>query len=129
MKIFEKFLTVVKDDLDELDHVNNVRYVQWVQDIAKEHWFLNSTKTLNKDYFWVLLSHHIEYKSSAVLGDIIKLKTYVKNFEGVKSIRMVEMFHSETNKLIVKSQTIWCLIDRKTLRPTRVTDEIGQLFN
>ncbi len=129
MQIFEKLITVTKDDLDELNHVNNVRYVKWVNDVAKEHWLQNASEDICKEYFWVLISHNIEYKNSALLNDIIKLKTYVIKTEGVTSTRIVEMYHNKTQKLLIKSETKWCLMSSKTLRPTRINLEIVNLFN
>jgi acyl-CoA thioester hydrolase len=129
MQIFEKLITVTKDDLDELNHVNNVRYIKWVNDVAKEHWLQNALEYICKEYFWVLISHHIEYKNSALLNDIIKLKTYVIKTEGVTSTRIVEMYHNKTQKLLIKSETKWCLMSSKTLRPTRINSEIANLFN
>lgn len=129
MQVFEKLITVSKEDIDELNHVNNVRYVQWIQDIAKEHWFQNSNDDLNTKYFWIVVRHHIEYKASAVLNDCILLKTFVTKSEGVKSTRVVEMFHSETNKLIVRSETVWCLMDAVFKRPSRIPQEVKNLFN
>ena len=75
MQIFEKTITVSKDDIDDLNHVNNVRYVQWIQDIAKEHWLTYVTKDILEAYSWFLVNHFIEYKSQALLGD----KTSFKN--------------------------------------------------
>ena len=66
MQIFEQSITVTQDDLDDLNHVNNVRYVQWVQDIAKAHWMQNTSEDILDSYFWVVVSHHIEYKGSAI---------------------------------------------------------------
>ncbi len=129
MQIFKKLITVIQDDLDELNHVNNVRYVKWVNDVAKEHWQSNASADMLKEYFWVLLSHHIEYKSSAILNDVVKLKTYVIKAEGVTSTRIVEMFSNKTNNLLVKSETHWCLMSSKTIRPTRINSEIANLFN
>ncbi len=128
MTTFEAFRTVVKDDLDELLHVNNMRYVQWVQYLAKDHWISATTPLQQKENVWVLLSHHIEYKSSAVLHDEIHLKTYVKRSKGVTSPRIVEMYHKDTNKLIVKSETNWCLLDGTTKKPKRITAEIVNVF-
>ena len=129
MQVFEKTITVSKDDLDDLNHVNNVRFVQWVQDIAKEHWLtFVSDEVLNK-YSWFLVNHFIEYKSQALLGDNLLLKTFVPNVEGVSTIRHVEITNVKTNKLIVSSKAKWCLIDSKTQRPTRITPEIANLFN
>ncbi len=129
MKIFEKTITVSEDDLDDLNHVNNVRYVQWVQDIAKAHWLTYVSKDILDTYSWFLVNHFIEYKSQALLGDQLLLKTYVPKVEGVSTTRHVEIINVKTNKLIVKSKTKWCLIDSKTQRPTRITTEIAELFN
>ena len=128
MTVFEAFRTVVNDDLDELLHVNNVRYVQWIQDLAKDHWISATTPLQQKENIWVLLSHHIEYKSSAVLHDEIHLKTYVTRSKGVTSTRIVEMHHKDTDKLIVNSETNWCLLDGTTKKPKRITAEIVNVF-
>lgn len=129
MPIYTKEITVCKNDLDELNHVNNVRYVQWIQDIAKEHWFKNSTKEMNLTYFWVIASHHIEYKRSALLNDKITLKTYIEKTEGSFSTRIVEMYNTNTKKLLVKAKTNWCLMHIETKKSTIIPQEIINLFN
>jgi acyl-CoA thioester hydrolase len=129
MQIFEKIITVTNEDLDELNHVNNVRYIEWANAIAKEHWEQNTTKDIRENFFWVVISHFIEYKSSALLGDIIKLKTYIRKTEGAKSTRVVEMYNAKTEKLIVKSETIWCFINSNNSNPSRITSEIASLFD
>ncbi|WP_299368421.1 thioesterase family protein [Winogradskyella sp.] len=128
MQTFEKTITVSNEDLDQLNHVNNVRYVQWVQDMAEAHWLQNTTKTILDKYFWVLVSHHIDYKNQAVLGDVLKLKTYVSKSEGLFSFRQVEIYNTFNDKLIVASETKWCLISAASKRPTRITPEIIALF-
>ena len=128
MQIFEKTITVSKEDLDQLNHVNNVRYVQWVQDMAEAHWLQNVTVDILDNYFWVLVSHHIDYKNQAVLGDVLKLKTYVSKSEGFFSIRSVDIYNTSNDKLIVKSETKWCFMSLVTKRPTRIPIEIITLF-
>ncbi|WP_179345264.1 acyl-CoA thioesterase [Winogradskyella ursingii] len=129
MQEFTKTITVTKNDLDELNHVNNVRYVQWVQDIAEAHWLSKVSDDILEHYFWVLVSHHIEYKSQAVLGDTLQLKTYVSKSEGVTSIRHVEIINIKDNKLMVTSETKWCFMNTKTKRPARISTEIAELFD
>lgn len=129
MQSFESQITVSQDDLDNLNHVNNVRYVQWVQDVAEKHWNENATPQMLSDYFWILLKHNIEYKNPAVLGDEILLKTYIKESGGVTCVRMVEIFNKNTNKLLAVSETKWCLVSQKNMRPSRITDEIRLLFS
>lgn len=128
MKTYEEIKVVTISDIDELNHVNNVRYVQWVQDIAKAHWFKASTDEMNQNYVWVVTNHNIAYKSSALLGDQLIIKTYVEKSEGITSIRIVEMYHKDTKKLIVKAATKWCLLNAKTLKPSRITEDIKTLF-
>lgn len=129
MQTFEKIITVSEEDLDQLNHVNNVRYVQWVQDIAEAHWLQNVTKDILDNYFWVLISHQIEYKSEATLGDQLKIKTFVSKSEGVTSIRHVEISNLNTNKIATISETKWCFMDIKTKRPVRITPTVASLFD
>ncbi len=129
MQVFEQTITVTQNDLDELNHVNNVRYVQWINDVSKAHWYNKATPDMLKSYVWVVLKHHIDYKNAAFFNDMIKLKTYVILTKGVKSIRVVEMYNENTNKLLVKSETNFCLLTKATLKPTRIPEEISNLFN
>ena len=128
MTVFELTHTVISEDLDDLMHVNNVRYVQWVQDIAMAHWEAATTPLQQHDNIWVLVSHHIDYKAAAKLNDEIHLKTYVTRSEGVTSTRLVEIYLKGTKRLIVESETKWCLLDALTKKPKRITAEIVDVF-
>ena len=129
MQIFEYSIRVTEDDLDQLNHVNNVRYVQWVQDIAGKHWNSKATPSIRDNYFWVMLSHHIKYKGEAIIGDALLLKTYINKSEGLTCTRIVEIYNSHTNKLLVHSETTWCFMSTRTKKPVRITEEIRDLFN
>ena len=124
----EKEITVSKNDLDDLNHVNNIIYIRWIQEIAKFHWESLVSNDIRKNYYWVLLEHQIKYLHPAFLGDKIKIKTYIEKTGGIKSNRIVEIYNTDTNILIVKSKTIWCLINAKSNKPSRITDEIRQAF-
>jgi len=128
MQTFEKHIVVSQDDLDNLNHVNNVRFVQWVQDIAEEHWKSKATEAIQNSYFWVLMKHTIEYKNEAILGDVLKLVTYVKKTTGVTSLRVVEIYDENTDKLIVSSETLWCFMNVQK-RPARIPQEVFDLFS
>lgn len=126
---FEKTLTVSADDLDELEHVNNVRYVQWVQDISKEHWQTCAAAEIQAAVVWVVMNHHISYKSAAKLDDQIKIHTHITESRGATCIRVVEMHNAITNTLLLRSKTEWCLLNAKSLRPTRISEEIKNVFS
>ncbi len=126
-KIFSTQRTVLPEEIDELNHVNNVVYVQWVQDIAKMHWRELIKNSSEKDFIWVVLRHEIDYKNQAKRNDVITLNTWVGETEGVKSVRYVEIY--KENTLLIRAKTIWCLLNGKTFRPTRITESILKLLS
>lgn len=126
MKTYNKNLIVTLDDLDALNHVNNVRYIEWVNHIAKTHWQKEAPTKMQNDFYWVLLSHHIDYKHQIVLGDTVTLKTYIKSCQGVKSVRVVEVLVDD--KICAYSKTKWCLIHAETNKPARITNDIISIF-
>ena len=114
--------------IDELQHVNNVVYLEWVQKISAEHWQKTIPEEVRKQMFWVVLNHNISYENPAFEGEILILKTWVKEMKGVKSVRKVEIRRKRDEKIIVKAETLWCLIDAKTKRPKRISSEIIKAF-
>ena len=123
-EIFEQRIVVHQEDLDEMMHVNNVRYLQWIQDVAKAHWEYRARPEWLEQYAWVALSHHIEYKKPAFLGDQLLVQTHVETFEGVKSHRLVRIRNEETQALLVQSSTWWCMLDKATMKPFRITSDM-----
>ena len=122
MAFFETNYTVKSSHIDELNHVNNVVYLQWIQDIANLHWTQLKKSEDTTDYVWVVIRHEIDYVGQALLGDSIVAKTWVGKTGGIRSIRHVEFY--KNNKLIVKAQTMFCLVNSKSFKPTRITDQI-----
>jgi len=115
-------LKVEESHIDNLLHVNNVVYLQWVNDISEKHWNKLASSELKEKYFWVVLRHELDYLNQAVLHDELTIKTWVGESRGVKSVRHVEIYKGET--LLLRAASTWCLIDAKTLKPTRVKDDI-----
>jgi acyl-CoA thioester hydrolase len=129
MQVFEQFRTVSVDDIDHLNHVNNIRYLEWIQGIARAHWTSITSDQQRQSNVWVVLRHEIDYKASAYVGENIHLKTYVTECMGVTSIRIVEIYNADTQKLLVKSQTKWCLTDPESKRPKRIPEDILTIFD
>jgi len=127
MNVYREERTVTTEDLDELQHVNNVRYVQWIQDISKAHWKAIVPKHIRKDMVWVVRRHDIRYKGSALLDERLALKTYIAQSEGCISTRVVEIRKMDSNKMILRSQTDWCLL-HKSGKPMTISAEIHTLF-
>ncbi|MBK8611109.1 MAG: acyl-CoA thioesterase [Chitinophagaceae bacterium] len=126
--IFEHAVLVKPEHLDNMQHVNNVVYLQWVQDAAVAHWNARADMAVREKYNWVVLRHEIDYKSPALLNDELVLKTWVYDYQGVRSIRMVQVFRKEDNKLLVAARTVWCLLNSVTGKPVRIDEEIKTVF-
>lgn len=126
MEFFEKKRKVIASEIDEYKHVNNVVYLQWMQEIANQHWLQLTKNIATPNYVWFVIRHEIDYKNQAILGDEIVIKTWVGKTEGIKSVRHFEMFKGKT--LLVTSQTTFCLLDAKTLKPKRIPKEITNLL-
>ena len=129
MKRYVKYHTVVCEDLDELNHVNNVKYIDWFQSIAKDHGNKKAQKDIIDQYYWVLIDHHIQYKKPAFLNDNLKIETFVTGISGVTSERIVEIHNTDKTQLIVLSKTTWCLMDRNSHKPKRMSHDIAQIFD
>ncbi|HKL90369.1 MAG TPA: acyl-ACP thioesterase domain-containing protein [Allomuricauda sp.] len=128
MKIYSEVFDVIPNDLDDLNHVNNIRYVEWIQDISKKHWAQVTSREIQESMIWVVRNHNITYHKSAVLGNTINISTYIRSNNGPISTRIVEIKNNNTDELLVKAITEWCLLDSKTFRPKRVPKEIQALF-
>lgn len=125
-KSFSYRLIVSEKDLDSLNHVNNVTYLQWVQNVAGKHWSTISNPDIDDKYVWVVIRHEIDYFLPAVLNDVISVITYIGDSYGIKSERFVEI--KKEDKLLAKAKTIWCLLDKKSMKPIKVPLEIMNIL-
>ncbi len=123
---FSHSFRVSARDIDAQDHVNNVAYVKWIQTVAVAHWFSATTKETREKYTWVVLRHEIDYKKQAFENEKVTVTTWVGEPTRVSWERFTEITCGE--KLLVKARSVWCLIDRETLKPTRITKELKELF-
>ncbi|MEP5612659.1 MAG: thioesterase family protein [Cyclobacteriaceae bacterium] len=126
MEVYSKTIEVKKEDLDEVNHVNNVVFLRWVQDISKEHWESKTDEQITSKMFWVVRSHHIEYKKQVFLDDQLKIKTFVNSCKGPFSERVVEFWRADER--VVTSKSNWCLLGTADQKPIRIPDEIQSLF-
>lgn len=128
LSIHQHDIVVSSKDLDELNHVNNVVYLQWVQDAASAHWNKYASQTVKEKYFWVVLRHEIDYKAPAFLNDEIIAKTWVQDYEGAKSTRIVQLLRRRDDMMLAEALTTWCLMSRQNGRPVRVGEDIKIVF-
>jgi acyl-CoA thioester hydrolase len=125
---FQYEIQVEEAHIDDLKHVNNVTYLQWTQDVAEKHWNTKTSEELREKVGWVVLNHYIEYKGPAFINDTLILKTWIQSYHGVKCERRVEVIRKKDEKVLAQAKTLWCLIDKQSHRPMRITQEITEPY-
>jgi acyl-CoA thioester hydrolase len=113
-------------DIDEQGHVNNIAFVRWVQEIAVAHWRHAANDEMLANYSWVVVRHEIDYKKPAFENEEITATTWVGEWTHVTCERFTEIHRG--NDLLVKGRTVWCMLDRETTKPTRITSELIDRF-
>ena len=117
---------VEPSDIDEQGHVNNVAFLSWIQDVAVAHWRSAATAEQQEKFSWVVVRHEIDYKRQAYLNDEITATTWVGEWSKVTCERFTEI--KRGNDLLVKSRTVWCMIDRGTAKPARIASDLVERF-
>lgn len=125
MKFSHKFF-VSETEIDAQGHVNNVAYVRWIQDVAVAHWLYFADVEQQAKFNWFVLRHEIDYKKQAFAGEEITATTWVGEPTRISWERFTEITRGED--LLVKARSVWCLIERETSKPTRITSELKELF-
>lgn len=126
---FTLHIDVVPEDIDMLGHVNNIVYLRWVQDAAIAHWSSIAPGDEQEKLIWVVRRHEIEYKKPALRGDSIVVRTWIGSASRLAFDRHTEMLRSSDMRLLALARTVWCPIDRKTGKPTDVSEQIRLLFS
>jgi acyl-CoA thioester hydrolase len=126
---FELSVSVLADDIDELGHVNNTVYLRWVQDAATAHWRAIAAPDAQAQIYWVVLRHEIDYKTAAVRGDRILLRTWVGTASRLTFERFTEIHREADDRLLAQARTLWCPVNSTSGRPTRVPPDVRGQFS
>lgn len=123
---FSHSFRATKSDIDEQGHVNNVAYVRWIQDVAVAHWFSLTDEETRRKYTWMLTRHEIDYKKQAFENEEITATTWVGEPTRITWERFTEIKRGAD--LLVQARSVWCLIDRETMKPTRINEDLREVF-
>ncbi len=124
---FSHSFTVSAAEIDAQNHVNNIAYVKWIQAVAVAHWTSVTDEEMRERLTWIVTRHEIDYKKPAFENEELEVTTWVGEPTRVIWERFTEIRRGKD--LLVKARSVWCLIDRETLKPTRITLELKELFN
>lgn len=124
---FSHSFKVLPEDIDEQGHVNNVAYLRWIQDVAVAHWRHSASEEMLAKYSWITVRHEIDYKKQAFEGEEITATTWVGEWTKVTCERFTELHRGED--LLVKSRTVWCMIDKETTKPAKISPDLIERFS
>jgi acyl-CoA thioester hydrolase len=118
-------------ECDAYGHLNNTNYARFMQESA-----FDASAALGYDSAWYMKSNcafiirasEIEYIKPVLYGDTIEVKTWVSDFRRVSSRRRYEMRSAKTGEIVCKAHSDWAFIDRTTLRPIAIPDELARAF-
>ena len=127
-KTFELSFRVQPEDIDQMGHVNNVVYLRYAQDAATAHWFASASREQVENSVWVVRRHEIDYLRPAFKDDDLLARTWVGEATGATYERFVEITRPGDNEVLARVRSVWVLLDAKTRRPRRVTDELRSRF-
>jgi acyl-CoA thioester hydrolase len=128
--VFRYTFRIQPEVIDENGHVNNVHYVQWMQDSAVRHFEALGGIPLIREIgaTWVVRSHTIEYLSPVFAGEEIEAQTWVVNLHRVRSLRRYKFVRKSDDRLVVKGETEWVLVDVNTGRPVAIPENVAKIF-
>ena len=125
--IFSYSFIVPEDAIDENGHVNNVAYVQWMQDAALRHPEAVNYKP-PETATWYAHEHRIEYLVPAFLGDELEVRTWISGARRVRLRRKYEFIRKSDGKVIVRGETDWVYVEKKTGKPIAIPADSLELF-
>jgi acyl-CoA thioester hydrolase len=123
---FSHSFRVGNEDIDQQGHVNNVAYVRWVQEVAVAHWNAVVNLETRSALTWILTRHEIDYLRQTFENDDVTATTWVGKASRVTCERFTEI--SRGGEILVRARSVWCLIDRSSLKPARISSEMRIVF-
>jgi acyl-CoA thioester hydrolase len=123
-------VTPLPADIDELEHVSNLVYLRWVLEVALSHsgalgWDHAAYRRLGAVF--VVRRHEIDYLAPVVLGDEVRVTTWVDSWKQVSCVRKTELVRARDGAVVARAATQWAFIDYAG-KPRRIPAELLELF-
>ena len=112
---------------DHFMHVNNTRYLEFLEEGRWTYFEDNSLieKLFHpKGIFPAVVNININYRRSAVAGDILRIETEVKNAEKRKFTISQKIYLKQSNQLVVDAEIMNVFIDAKNKKPVEIDEEM-----
>jgi acyl-CoA thioester hydrolase len=130
-RIHERQFRVRHYECDAFGHVNNANYVRYMQEAA-----FDASAAVGYDMaryremgcHWLVRETEVEYLNPLRYGDSVVVKTWVADFQHVRSRRAYELRKADTGELVAKGMTDWVYLDTASMRPVPIPAEMMAAF-
>ncbi|MBW4612109.1 MAG: acyl-CoA thioesterase [Desmonostoc vinosum HA7617-LM4] len=123
-------LEVYSYQIDFLGHVNNAVYIHWME-IGRtkllEAIGLPTHEIFNQGFAPVLVHTSITYKSPLYLGDRVQLELWLAELRNASAIMQFRFYNSQKT-LVAEGLQKGLFVDKRTMRPRRLSPEERALF-
>src|SRR5690606_1044702 len=136
MKIYSRFKTnyrVHPDDIDMFQHVHNSRYFDYVMAARYDHmklfYGMSMEDFMKSGYGWVVRTAHIDYKRALIMGQEFSVETGLESINPKGCRTSFEIKILDTDKVACDGWFDYVLIDIKTGKSAKVTDEMIERYS
>lgn len=131
-RIYIKHLKVTEEAIDIHGHVNNQEYLRWMQEIAIEHsaaqgWPLQ--RYLDLCASWYVRSHFVEYLRPGLLGDELRICTWVSTMNKRDSQRRTLFLRDADRRIVARAETQWTFVNLENGRPLAIPEHVRGAFD
>ena len=123
---------VAWEDVDPAQHVNNAKYFTYIEEAgiqAAAQFGFSMQEYLDQGLGTVARKTRIEYKQPAILGDTLKITTYLSDPRRIRATRHFALRRQSDQALIAQAFVLWVFVDLNTGKPVRVPKELLDGFS
>jgi acyl-CoA thioester hydrolase len=108
------------NEIDPAQHVNNAVYLAYAEDCAMQAdlscgW--PRERMLEKGFITTPRSQRIEYLQQSVLGDRLKVCSWLSDPQGAHLVRHCTITRAGDSTLLARARTVWETVDAQTREP------------
>lgn len=110
MERAETLIKVRNYHVDSFSHVNNARYLEFFEesswDFLEKYPYIRDlfAALLKKNIIHVAVNINCNYRSSAAVGDILRIETELARSTGKSYVLSKKIYNNRTNKLVVDAE-------------------------
>lgn len=129
--VYEKVFRVRHYECDARGRLSQAVYLRYMQESAYEASASLGYGMLayrDTDRSWYIRETDITFHNDAGYGDELVVKTWVEDFQRVRSIRAYEIFTPESKTLLAQARSDWVFLQQSTGTPRSIPVEMVRAF-